>query len=56
MVTVELNDRTVIAHEEIPGITGAALDSHEAQEGPIMLQGDHGRISFRNIILTPGLK
>jgi hypothetical protein len=56
MVTVELNDRTVIAHEEVPGITGAALDSHEAQEGPIMLQGDHGRISFRNIILTPGLK
>jgi hypothetical protein len=56
MVTVELNDRTVIAHEEIPGITGAALDSLETQEGPIMLQGDHGRISFRNIILTPGLK
>ena len=55
MVTVELNDRTVIANEEIPGITGAALDSHEAREGPIMLQGDHGRVSFRNIILTPVL-
>lgn len=53
MVTVRLNDQTVIANEEIPGITGAALDSHEAQDGPIMLQGDHGRISFRNIILTP---
>jgi len=55
MVTVKLNDRTVIANEEIPGITGAALDSQEAREGPIMLQGDHGRISFRNIILTPVL-
>lgn len=55
MVTVRLNDRTVIANEEIPGITGAALDSHEAREGPIMLQGDHGRVSFRNIILTPVL-
>lgn len=55
MVTVKLNDRTVIANEEIPGITGAALDSHEAREGPLMLQGDHGRISFRNIILTPVL-
>ena len=54
-VTVKLNDRTVIADEEIPGITGAALDSHEGREGPIMLQGDHGRISFRNIILTPVL-
>jgi len=45
----------VIANEEIPGITGAALDSHEAREGPLMLQGDHGHISFRNIILTPVL-
>jgi len=55
IVTVELNNQTVIDNIEIPGITGAALDSQEAREGPIMLQGDHGRISFRNIILTPTL-
>ena len=52
-VTVNLNDQTIIADEEIPGITGGALDSDEGAPGPIMLQGDHGPISFRNIVLTP---
>ncbi|MDP3091962.1 MAG: DUF1080 domain-containing protein [Nitrospira sp.] len=52
-VTVRLNDHVVIAHEQIPGPTGAALDSDEARPGPIMLQGDHGRVSFRNIVITP---
>jgi hypothetical protein len=52
-VTVAVNGRRVISESEIPGITGAALDSHEELSGPIMLQGDHGRIAFRNIVLTP---
>ena len=52
-VTVVQNGRTIIDHREIPGITGGALDSHEALRGPIYLQGDHGGISYRNIVLTP---
>lgn len=52
-VTVLLNDQTVIRDQEIPGITGGALDSDEGLPGPVMLQGDHGKISFRKIILTP---
>lgn len=52
-VTIRLNDVVIIDNEEIPGITGGALDSHEALAGPIMLQGDHGPIRFRNIVLTP---
>ncbi len=52
-VTVVLNGRTVIDNKEIPGITGGALHSREAEPGPLMLQGDHGDISFRNIVLTP---
>jgi hypothetical protein len=52
-VTVVLNGRTVIDNEEIPGITGGALDSDEGAPGPIMLQGDHGKIAFRNIVITP---
>jgi hypothetical protein len=43
----------VIIEQNIPGITGGALDSREAEPGPIMLQGDHGPIEYRNIILTP---
>ena len=51
-VSVALNGATIIDDAEIPGITGGALDSREATPGPIMLQGDHGEIRFRNITLT----
>jgi Domain of Unknown Function (DUF1080) len=53
MVTVVANGKTVICNREIPGITGGALDSKEGTPGPLMLQGDHGPIEFRNIVLTP---
>jgi 3-keto-disaccharide hydrolase len=52
-VTVVLNGKTIIDNAEIPGITGGALDSNEGDPGPIMLQGDHGKIAFRNIVITP---
>lgn len=53
-VTVVLNGKTIIDGQEIPGITGGALDSHEAQPGPIYLQGSEaGQVAFRNIVLTP---
>ena len=53
VVTVELNGRTIIAQQEIPGITGGALDSHEGLPGPIYLQGSEaGHVSFRNITIS----
>jgi hypothetical protein len=52
-VTVVLNGKTVIDNKEIPGVTGGALDSREGEPGPLMLQGDHGKVLFRNITLTP---
>ena len=52
-VTVWQNGHLIIDHEEIPGITGGALDSQEEIPGPIYLQGDHGGIAYRNLILTP---
>jgi hypothetical protein len=54
MVTVVANGKTIICNQEIPGITGGALDSKEGEPGPIYLQGDHGPVTFRNIVLTPG--
>ena len=51
--TVELNGETIIDHQEIPGITGEALDANEGEPGPILLQGNHGRVLYRNIVLTP---
>ncbi|MFI5179004.1 MAG: DUF1080 domain-containing protein [Vicinamibacterales bacterium] len=53
LVTVILNGETIIANREIPGITGGALDSDEGAPGPFLLQGDHGPIEFRKIIVRP---
>ena len=54
-VTVIQNGHTIIDNQEIPGITGGAIDSDEAEPGPIYLQGDHGGIAYRNIFLTPAV-
>lgn len=51
--TVVLNGRTIIDDAEVPGITGGALDSDEGAPGPLMLQGDHGKVSFRKVVVTP---
>ena len=53
MVTVVANGKQVICNQEIPGITGGALDSHEGEPGPLFLQGDHGPVDYRNIVITP---
>lgn len=53
MLTLVANGKTVICNREIPGITGGALDSKEGSPGPFYLQGDHGPVEYRNIILTP---
>jgi len=45
----------VLVRRVIPGITGGALDSREGQSGPILLQGDHGAVSYRNIVVVPAL-
>jgi hypothetical protein len=48
-VTVAQNGHTIIDNQEIPGITGGALDSREGDPGPIYLQGDHGPVAYRNL-------
>jgi len=54
MVTVVQNGQTIIDNQEIPGITGGALDTHEGLSGPIYLQGSEaGHVIFRNIMITP---
>jgi hypothetical protein len=55
VVTVVQNGQTIIDKQEIPGITGGALDSHEGLPGPIYLQGsEDGHVAFRNITITTG--
>ncbi|MBS1576782.1 MAG: DUF1080 domain-containing protein [Bacteroidetes bacterium] len=52
-VTLIVNGKQVITDQEIPGITGGALDSNEGEPGPLQIQGDHGPVEYRNIIITP---
>ena len=52
-VTVVANGKRIICEQEIPGITGGAIDSKEGEPGPLMIQGDHGPVEYRNISITP---
>ena len=52
-LTVILNGKKIIDNQPIKGVTGGAMTSDEFIPGPIYLQGDHGTISYRNIVLTP---
>lgn len=52
-VTVVLNDQKVIDKREIEGLTAIAGNADEGKPGPIILQGDHGPVEFRKILLTP---
>ncbi len=54
-VTITLNGKTVVKGE-IEGLTALATDPNESQPGPFILQGDHGRVEFRNMVLTPLVK
>jgi len=52
-LTVVRDGVTTIDNQEIPGITGGALDSDEAAPGPIYIQGDHtGGMKYRNITIS----
>jgi hypothetical protein len=52
-VTVVRDGTVYHDNVEIPGPTGGALDSNEAEPGPIFLQGDHhGVIRYRNITIS----
>ncbi len=55
-VTVILNGKTIIDNQPLLGCTGGALTADEFVPGPIYLQGDHGRVLYRNIVLTPIIK
>jgi len=52
-VTVVRNGVTIHDNQEIPGITGGALDGNEGEPGPFYLQGDHtGGMQYRNITVS----
>jgi hypothetical protein len=47
-----LNDKKVV-EGVIEGLTAIATDCEEGKPGPLTLQGDHGPVEFRSVVLTP---
>lgn len=54
--TIILNGVKIIDNQPVYGPTGGAIKSDVFSPGPIYLQGDHGNVSYRNIVLTPIVK
>ena len=48
-VSVELNGVKIHDNVEVPLPTGGPLENNEKPCGPLMIQGDHGPVAFRNI-------
>lgn len=55
-VTVLLNGTKIIDNQPVYGPTGGAMQADVFKAGPIYLQGDHGKVSYRNMVLTPIIK
>jgi hypothetical protein len=53
---VELNGRVLHENLEMPGPTPGGVTGKEAPIGPLMFQGNHGPVAYRNIIVKPLLK
>lgn len=52
-VTVILNGIKIIDNQPVHGPTGGAMISDVFAPGPIYLQGDHGNVKYRNIVIQP---
>jgi len=48
-IAVELNGVKIHDNLEVPLPTGGPIENNEVAAGPIMIQGDHGPVAFRNI-------
>ena len=49
------NGKKIMDNQVVDGPTGGAISSDVFAHGPIYLQGDHGNVTYRNIVLTPVL-
>ncbi|MDH5379395.1 MAG: DUF1080 domain-containing protein, partial [Cyclobacteriaceae bacterium] len=46
---VDLNGYRIHENIELTGPTGGPVSEKEVEQGPLMIQGDHGPVAFRNI-------
>ncbi len=52
-ITASLNGVLIHDEQEVNEVTGGAMPGGVNEPGPIMLQGDHGKVWFRNVWLRP---
>jgi hypothetical protein len=52
ILRIELNGVAIHEDVELLGPTRGAISTQEAPTGPLRLQGDHGAVAFRNILIT----
>lgn len=52
-ISVKLNGKTILEDLEIKGPTPSGLTGKEHAEGPLLFQGNHGPVSYKNIKVTP---
>jgi len=52
-VNVWLNGKHVVDNFEVKHATGLSLDQEEAKPGPILIQGNHGSVEFRHVLIKP---
>jgi hypothetical protein len=52
-VKVTLNDKVIHENQEVATPTGHNWKNKETPRGPILLQGDHGPVAFREIRVRP---
>jgi hypothetical protein len=52
-IKVLLNGVTIHENLEMKGVTPGGVDGKEKSKGPLMFQGNHGAVSYRNIKISP---
>lgn len=52
-IKITLNDQVIHENVEMKGPTPSGVTGKEAATGPVMFQGDHGPVAFRNIKFIP---
>ena len=52
-LSATLNGQKIHDNSKLARITGGALDAKESEPGPIMIQGDHEKVWFRKVVVTP---
>lgn len=53
LLKVILNGRTIHENLEMKGVTPGGVDGKEKAKGPLLFQGNHGPVAYRNIKIAP---